>query len=193
MINREIRSAVYERDGYRCVICGEASGITLDHILPVVEGGSDEIKNLQTLCYPCNYKKGGNLQLSFWQRIKFIWNIDVRLQSNRKALASEFRLALKEKANEKATEARFKDANNFFSRLLNDLDKMRKESLDTKNTINGTVTNDRKQSGIKFLEITRKIDETEYQISEIERAFVELVDFLGIEYGPNGFKNKQED
>ena len=52
------RFLVFERDRYRCRICGR-SGIELevDHVVPVAQGGSDASDNLQTLCFDCNRGK----------------------------------------------------------------------------------------------------------------------------------------
>lgn len=47
--------------GCRCVMCGtpmEYSEVQKDHIIPIYQGGSDGIENLQPLCRPCNTSKG---------------------------------------------------------------------------------------------------------------------------------------
>jgi len=51
---------VFERDSYHCKRCGGdwMSGLTLDHIVPRLKGGTDDPENLQTLCQRCNSKKG---------------------------------------------------------------------------------------------------------------------------------------
>ena len=41
----------------RCVHCGEEKPLTKDHIVPLSEGGSDYINNIQPLCRSCNSKK----------------------------------------------------------------------------------------------------------------------------------------
>jgi HNH endonuclease/Homing endonuclease associated repeat len=52
------RFFVFKRDHYRCRIC-RRSGIELevDHKVPVAQGGSDALDNLQTLCFDCNRGK----------------------------------------------------------------------------------------------------------------------------------------
>ena len=42
----------------RCVACGTHLELTIDHKHPVSRGGGNNIDNLQTMCMPCNNKKG---------------------------------------------------------------------------------------------------------------------------------------
>lgn len=53
-----IKRWVLERDFWTCRHCGSHRDLTVDHIVAVSIGGSDEMSNLQTLCQPCNSKKG---------------------------------------------------------------------------------------------------------------------------------------
>lgn len=53
-----IRAIVFERDDGRCVNCGSGERLTIDHVVPVAEGGVDDLDNLQTLCISCNSRKG---------------------------------------------------------------------------------------------------------------------------------------
>lgn len=57
-ISLQVRTAVYDRDGWACVTCGRGDDLSLDHIQPVSRGGSDDIDNLQTMCRSCNSRKG---------------------------------------------------------------------------------------------------------------------------------------
>lgn len=57
----EVRTSVYERDGYQCLHCGTTQSLSLDHIHPYSLGGEDIQDNLQTLCLSCNSKKGARV------------------------------------------------------------------------------------------------------------------------------------
>lgn len=59
--NPELRYKVFERDGFACKNCGETGCLTVDHIVPVKLGGSNELGNLQTLCLFCNSSKGARV------------------------------------------------------------------------------------------------------------------------------------
>jgi len=54
------RFFVLKRDDFTCQICG-ASGkgvrLEVDHIVPVSKGGTNDLANLQTLCFNCNRGK----------------------------------------------------------------------------------------------------------------------------------------
>lgn len=51
---------VKKRFKHRCPFCGEKEPkikLTVDHILPILFGGTNDISNIQPLCLPCNSRK----------------------------------------------------------------------------------------------------------------------------------------
>jgi hypothetical protein len=59
-IDSRLRHECFKRDNYTCKECGatkEQKTLHCDHILPVSQGGTDELSNLQTLCDDCNLAK----------------------------------------------------------------------------------------------------------------------------------------
>ena len=68
---RELRLAVFKRDGFMCCDCGyqahDSRGrrLHVDHIIPVSLGGTNDIDNLQTLCDLCNIRKSDKLPDTF--------------------------------------------------------------------------------------------------------------------------------
>ncbi len=53
----EVRRRILSRDNNRCVKCGSTEDLTIDHIISVYSGGTDDDENLQTLCNKCNAGK----------------------------------------------------------------------------------------------------------------------------------------
>lgn len=60
-VTREVRLAVFERDGGRCVECDSNFDLQYDHLIPVSMGGATTVENLRLLCAPCNQRKGDSL------------------------------------------------------------------------------------------------------------------------------------
>ena len=52
------KSAIYRRDGNKCMYCGCNRNLTIDHIIPRSKGGGDHYLNLVVACSKCNTKKG---------------------------------------------------------------------------------------------------------------------------------------
>jgi 5-methylcytosine-specific restriction endonuclease McrA len=77
-ICRRLRTAVLERDGLVCYLCGQAIdprlhfrhqlALTLDHVVPWSAGGRDAIDNLRPAHRRCNTEKGDDLP-GFWEQI----------------------------------------------------------------------------------------------------------------------------
>ncbi len=55
-----------ESSGHKCAGCGcTDSKLYRDHIMPVCNGGSDDITNIQPLCLRCNFSKAGKYPYVF--------------------------------------------------------------------------------------------------------------------------------
>jgi len=59
-ISKTKRYEVMMRDNFSCCLCGNGTEgkLEVDHRVPVSKGGSDDMDNLQTLCFDCNRGKG---------------------------------------------------------------------------------------------------------------------------------------
>lgn len=57
----DIREAVWERDGGRCVMCGSTQDLEFDHIIPFSRGGAHSLNNLRILCRNCNRTKSSHI------------------------------------------------------------------------------------------------------------------------------------
>ncbi len=62
------RYNVLARAGHRCELCGVSAderSLEVDHIIPRRDGGSDDLSNLQALCWKCNANKGARDSTDF--------------------------------------------------------------------------------------------------------------------------------
>ena len=60
-ITKSVRFEVFKRDSFKCQYCGASAPdviLEVDHIVPVAEGGENDIMNLITSCRDCNRGKG---------------------------------------------------------------------------------------------------------------------------------------
>lgn len=60
VVSGSVRYEVFKQAKYRCLLCGvlrEEKALEVDHIIPKNLGGSDDLSNLQALCYTCNSSK----------------------------------------------------------------------------------------------------------------------------------------
>ncbi|WP_429457480.1 HNH endonuclease [Microbacterium sp. ZKA21] len=56
-----LRLAVFRRDDYTCAHCTRQCSVVwleVDHVVPYSWTADDSFENLQTLCRPCNRRKG---------------------------------------------------------------------------------------------------------------------------------------
>ena len=59
-ISLKLRYEILTRDNFKCVLCGtdaKNSILVVDHVVPVVQGGTNDISNLRILCQACNQGK----------------------------------------------------------------------------------------------------------------------------------------
>ena len=70
--NKQQRKVIFARANACCEHCGAkwSDGVMLevDHVLPICEGGKDEVSNGQLLCRPCHAKKHEQLAREAQQR-----------------------------------------------------------------------------------------------------------------------------
>ena len=75
-ISKQLRAQILRRDNSKCRMCGRSIdevSLEVDHIIPMSEGGTDELDNLATLCRDCNRGKS-NLKFNNYTKINLIPN-----------------------------------------------------------------------------------------------------------------------
>ena len=91
----QVRAYVLERDGGRCVYCGNSRvRLELDHVRPKAVG-SDRVDNLAACCRDCNVDKGNRpLEHFLWDRPQLLERILNQLQRSDLAHAAHVNAAL---------------------------------------------------------------------------------------------------
>jgi len=60
-ISERVRYEIFSRDNFRCQACGRGANdgvkLSVDHVVPVDWGGTNDVSNLLTLCDECNRGK----------------------------------------------------------------------------------------------------------------------------------------
>ena len=59
------RQAKFARLGNVCFYCGVAQELTIDHDIPLVRGGTDDIANILPACRSCNSRKNKRTATEF--------------------------------------------------------------------------------------------------------------------------------
>ena len=54
----KVKKYIKEKFGWKCIKCGSIENVSIDHIIPILKGGKDELFTLQPLCKSCNSNKG---------------------------------------------------------------------------------------------------------------------------------------
>ncbi len=68
---KSLKRQLMRRQNNVCAYCGKrrtAPSFDIDHMTPVVRGGSNEASNLQVICRPCNQRKGDQTDAEFRAR-----------------------------------------------------------------------------------------------------------------------------
>jgi hypothetical protein len=98
-LRQDKRLAIYLRDGLACMYCGhsveDGAALSLDHVKPWSEGGSNSERNLVTCCQKCNSSRGNRPAAEFADAVAGYVNHGVTGESIMAAIRSNTRKSLK--------------------------------------------------------------------------------------------------
>jgi 5-methylcytosine-specific restriction endonuclease McrA len=57
-LRRDEVAAAFRKSDNRCEVCRSTYNLTIDHIVPLKNSGTNDSYNLQVLCRTCNSRKG---------------------------------------------------------------------------------------------------------------------------------------
>src|ERR1017187_7212079 len=85
MVPTALRRQIMMRDRFACHYCGAKKRLSVDHKIPVSQGGSTEAENLVIACKSCNSKKGSRS----YEIVKDLDRSGVAAMSNRQEASDE--------------------------------------------------------------------------------------------------------
>lgn len=98
-LRQDKRLAIYLRDGLACMWCGQAvedgAMLTVDHVKPASEGGSNSERNLITACTRCNFSRGNRKIDDFAGAVAGYLNHGVEPDAILASIRSNTRMSLK--------------------------------------------------------------------------------------------------
>ena len=83
------RYTIYNRSEGHCGICGRFIPLeeyTIDHIIPLSKGGTNDLSNLQACCSFCNKAKDDSIGDDFFERIERIFLYQAKLRYSKKKI-----------------------------------------------------------------------------------------------------------
>lgn len=108
-LSKKIRFEVFKRDHFTCQYCGQMAPdviLEADHVVPVAEGGTDDLVNLITSCRDCNRGKGKRkLTDSDELKKQQVALDDIATRREQAEMMAEWRQALADTQNELAKKA----------------------------------------------------------------------------------------
>jgi len=72
-LTKKERELIFAKTNGRCAYCGTKliiKSMTVDHVVPLRQGGADELENMLPACRPCNHRKSSSTLESFRRQIE---------------------------------------------------------------------------------------------------------------------------
>lgn len=83
IIEPHIKRGIWESQNEKCAYCGrrrQFKHMTVDHIIPLSKGGTDDVDNLQCTCKMCNRLKDNMLPHEFTEFVRCILESSMRIE-----------------------------------------------------------------------------------------------------------------